>query len=286
MLVSADFTIGATTTRPSTRMAIPRSVRARVASPKRFAPSTRLRADWKRAPESGGSSGCRSGSLPTSVDDSLRRSAQSARAEIRAGALRGAALLDRLLSVPLVDRDAWADELLGIESPPPDVPDLPRGSVPYLPCSVDEIVAMVLEVPLRPDDDFVDLGSGLGRVAILAHLLSGARARGVEIQEHLVRSGTARCNELDLPVSFVHADAAGTELDGSVFFLYAPFNGEMLTRVLRRLEEVARRRPIVLCAVDLELPALPWLRPRRTSRIALTLYASCVPGAAHRSHSK
>ncbi|MBN9163553.1 MAG: hypothetical protein BGO98_17950 [Myxococcales bacterium 68-20] len=217
------------------------------------------------------------------MDDSLRRSAQTARAEIRAGALRGVALLDRLLSVPFVDRDAWADEVLGIESPPPDVPDLPQGSVPYLPCSVEEIAAMVFEVPLRPDDDFVDLGSGLGRVAILAHLLSGARARGVEIQEHLVRSGRARCDELGLPVTFVRADAAETDLDGSVFFLYAPFNGEMLTRVLRRLEEVARRRPIVLCAVDLELPALPWLRPRETSRVALTLYDSCLPGAAHRS---
>lgn len=220
------------------------------------------------------------------MDDSLRLSAQTARAEIRAGALRGAALLDRLHSVPFVDRDAWADELLAIEPPPPDAPDLPHGSVPYLPCSVDEIAAMVLEVPLRPDDDFVDLGSGLGRVAILAHLLSGARARGVEIQEHLVRSGRARCDELDLPVSFVRADAAGTELDGSVFFLYAPFNGEMLTRVLGRLEEVARRRPIVLCAVDLELPALPWLRRRKASRVALTLHDSCVPGVARRSQSR
>jgi SAM-dependent methyltransferase len=218
-----------------------------------------------------------SASLPAPVDDSLRLSAQTARAQIQSGVLRGAALRDRLLSVPLLDRDAWTDELLGIESPPPDVRDLPRGSVPYLPCNIAEILAMVLEVPLRPDDDFVDLGSGLGRVAILAHLLSGARARGVEIQEHLVRSGQARCVELGLPVSFVRANAAEVELDGSIFFLYAPFNGEMLARVLRRLEDVARRRPIVVCAVDVEFRGVAWLRPRQTSSVALTVYDSVPP---------
>jgi SAM-dependent methyltransferase len=218
------------------------------------------------------------------MNDSLRLRAQIARAEIESGALRGAALLELLCSVAFRDRDVWTDELLGLPPPPPDIPDLPRGSVPYLPCGVDDIVAMVREVPVRPDDELVDLGAGLGRVVILAHLLSGARARGVEIQEPLVRSARSRCDELGLTaVSFVHADAAQTELDGSIFFLYAPCNGEMLANVLRRLEEVARRRPIVLGAVDLELHDVPWLRPRVTSRVSLHLYDSCVPGVPCRS---
>lgn len=204
-----------------------------------------------------------------------------ARAEIGSGALRGAALLELLRSIPVVDRDVWVDELLGIEEPPPDIPDLPRGSVPYLPSGVEEILAMVLEAPVRPDDELVDLGSGLGRVVILAHLLSGARASGVEIQEPLVRRARSRCAELALPaVSFVHGNAAEVELAGSIFFLYAPFNGEILTRVLRRLEEIARSRPIVLCAVGLELHGVPWLLPRTTSSVSLTLYDSRVPQGA------
>jgi SAM-dependent methyltransferase len=213
------------------------------------------------------------------VDDSLRLRAQRARGEIESGALRGAALRALLRSVPFRDRDAWTDELLGLEDPPPDVPDLPRGSVPYLPSGVDEILAMVHEVPVRPDDEFVDLGSGLGRVVILAHLLTGARAVGVEIQAPLVCRARARRDALGLAaVSFVHADAAAAELDGSVFFLYAPFNGAMLTRVLRRLEAAARRRPIVVCAVGLEFHDVPWLRPRTTSQVSMTLYESRMPG--------
>lgn len=211
------------------------------------------------------------------MDDSLRLRARAARAEIASGALREAALLDALLAVPLRDRDAWVDELLGIEPPPPDIPDLPRGAVPYLPCGVDEIVAMVHELPVRPDDELVDLGSGLGRVAMLVHLLSGARTRGIEIQAPLVDRARARCAALGLAaVSFVHGDAADAELDGSIFFLYAPFGGDTLARVVHRLDGVARRRPIAIAAVGLELPDAPWRIARSTSSAALTLYGPRV----------
>ncbi|GAC1557670.1 MAG: hypothetical protein NVS3B10_17420 [Polyangiales bacterium] len=217
------------------------------------------------------------------MDDSLRLRAQTARAEIQRGALRGARLLELLLSIPFVDRDDWVDELLGIEPPPPDLPDLPRGSVPYLPSGVEEIVAMVREVPLRPGDALVDLGSGLGRALILAHLLSGARARGIEIQEHLVHSSRARCAELALGgVSFSHANAAECDLDGSVFFLYAPCNGNMLAQVLERLAAVARRRRIVVGTVGLELREVPWLVPRKTASVSLALYESRLLGASDR----
>jgi hypothetical protein len=218
------------------------------------------------------------------VNDSLRLRAWAARAEITAGALRGAPLLELLLSIPPLERDAWASELLGLEAPPPDIPDLPRGSVPYLPSGVEEILAMVQEVPIEPDDELVDLGSGLGLVVVLAHLLAGARACGVEIQEPLVHSARARCAALDLAaISFVHANAAETALDGSVFFLYAPFNGEVLARVLGRLEEVARRRPIVICAAGFELHDVPWVVARKTSSVSLTLYDSRVQGVPRRA---
>jgi hypothetical protein len=217
--------------------------------------------------------------LARRVDDSLRLEARMARAEIQSGGLRGPALVERLLSVPYRDRDVWTDELLGLPEPPPDIPDLPRGAVPYLTAGVEEILTMVREAPLRSDDELVDLGSGLGRVVILAHLLSGARARGIEIQRPLVEGAIDCCRRLGLAGSlpFVHGDAAGVELDGSVFFLYSPFNGETLTRVMRRLEAVARRRPIVVCAVGLEFPTERWLQPRRTSSLSLTLYDSRVP---------
>jgi SAM-dependent methyltransferase len=214
------------------------------------------------------------------VDDSLRDRAVTARAQLIAGSLRGTALVEALEALSFIDRDAWLDELLGIEPPPLDT-DLPRGAVPYLPCGVAEILAMVREAPVGPGDVVVDIGAGLGRAAILAHLLSGARTVGIELQAGLVERARARCAALGLAaVSFVHGDAAEIALDGSVFFLYAPCNGELLARVLRRIEDVARCRRIVVCAVGFE-PDTPWLHPRPASQSSLTLYDA---RAAYRAH--
>jgi hypothetical protein len=184
--------------------------------------------------------------------------------------LRGASLNERLLAIPPEGRDTWVDQLLGIAAPPPDRA-LPPGAVPYLPCGVDEILAMLRDVPLGADDVFVDLGAGLGRVVMLVHLLSGVRTVGIEIQPHLVEAARARSRALGIDVTFEQANVVDCELDGSVFFLYAPFNGALLARVLDKLHGLAMRRTFVVCAVDLELHA-DWLVPRASSHRAVALY--------------
>lgn len=200
-----------------------------------------------------------------------------ARERIVAGTLRGDALFEVLLALPPRDREVWIDDVLAIPPPPPDR-DLPHGAVPYLPAGVDEVLALVRDAPITATDNFVDLGAGLGRVQLLVHLLSGARAHGIELQPHLVERARLTCAALGLSaVTFDHANAAESELDGSVFFLYAPFNGDMLAQVTRRLETVARRRRIIVGTVDLELHDAPWLTARSSSRAALTLYDGPQP---------
>ncbi|MBX7113195.1 MAG: methyltransferase domain-containing protein [Myxococcaceae bacterium] len=188
--------------------------------------------------------------------------------------LRGSSLLAQLLAEPAHARDAWVDALLGMPEAPEEEA-LPRGGVPYVPCEVDDIVAMVRELPLRTEDTLVDLGSGLGRVALIGHLLSGARAHGIEFQPGLVQLAQARARALGLArVTFTQGDAAEAPLEGTVFFLYSPFNGETLTRVLQRLKMLAKERSIAVCCVDMELASERWLRARSTSRAGLTIYRS------------
>src|SRR5690606_31548072 len=79
-------------------------------------------------------------------------------------------------SVSPADRDAWWDTTYGVDGIPNDGPDLPRGCVPYLPCSVATLVEMVEQADVRSDDVFVDIGSGLGRATALTHCLTGASA--------------------------------------------------------------------------------------------------------------
>lgn len=209
------------------------------------------------------------------MNEDLRLRARVLRAEIVNGArgkkLRGHALADLIRDVAVDDRDTFVDEMLGFDHIPSDS-EVPRGGTPYLPCGVEEIMRMVRDVPLRATDTLVDLGSGVGRVAILAHLLSGARAGGIEIQRPLVAVARERAEELRLPdVSFVLGNVVDTDLDASVFFLYSPFGGDMLRTVLGKLEALARTRPVVVCTVDMELHA-PWLVARKSTSLALTIY--------------
>lgn len=180
--------------------------------------------------------------------------------------MTGARLLDALMAVPLHERDAWVDRMLGLtDALPEDRPELPRDAVPYLPCGVDAIVRVVREAPIGADDVFVDLGSGLGRPALLVHLLTGARAIGVELQPHLVAQAR-RCAERvgARGVRFIEGDATAVDVaEGTVFFIYSSFNGPALERVLARL------RRGVLCAVDFEVPGL---KPRASSTPELVFY--------------
>lgn len=178
------------------------------------------------------------------------------------------AFVDALHATPVADRDAWTDAVLGIGPPPADEP-LPPGAVPYLPCGVDEILAVVRDVPLTADDVVVDLGSGLGRAALLVHLLSGSRTVGIEIQPQLVTQARATAADLHLDVSFELANVVDAELTGTVFFLYAPFNGALLTRVLARLATVPR--PFTVCTVDLDLD-VDWLVRQPSSHPAVAIY--------------
>lgn len=150
--------------------------------------------------------------------------------------------------------------------------------MPYLPCGVDEILSCVSEVPVGTNDTFVDIGAGLGRVAMLVHLLAGAKAHGIEIQAPLVERAEARREALALrDVSFERTDAARAALSGSVFFLYAPMNGPPLVEVLANLRALARTRSIVVCTVGLEFRDVEWLTARSTRNSAVAIYDSKSP---------
>lgn len=165
-----------------------------------------------------------------------------------------------LMRVPANERDEWIDALFGIDGLPPDGPELPRGCVPYLPCSVDAIVRMIDAAGVCASDVFVDVGSGLGRAALLAHFATGALAIGIEVQRALVHTSRAMAARLRARLSVVEGDAAdlaGLVPIGTVFFFYCPFGSARLEQVLADLEALAR--PIRIATVDLPIADRPWL---------------------------
>jgi SAM-dependent methyltransferase len=216
-------------------------------------------------------------------DPRHRESADRLREQLERGLHDAPSFRAALLEVARDSRDAWVDRALGLGALPDDGPDLPRDGVPYLPCSVDVLLRAIDEAPVDARDVFVDVGAGVGRAALLVHLLTGAEAIGVEIQRHLVATADALRARLHARgVSIVEGDAATLAepfARGTLFFLYCPFSGERLRRLLARIEAVARSRVVPgvrLCCVDLPLPDCPWLvmAPRRAGD--LTIYRSVL----------
>ena len=201
------------------------------------------------------------------------------------GDMRGQALLDWLSALPVETRDSALEEHLGIAEPAPDSSPPGPELIGYHASSVAAIVRALIEIPVVREDIFVDLGAGLGKVVLLAHLLTGASARGIELQPELVARAAAAASRLAAEVKFVATDARDADLDsGTVFYLYAPFTGSVLSQVLRRLESIATRRAIVICGLGVDLHrAAPWLGPRPTDSFWLTVYDSVVAGVSPRS---
>lgn len=176
----------------------------------------------------------------------------------------------------MLERDAIVDRALALEVPD-DGPDLPGGCVPYLPCPVDSLLAMIELARIDADDLLVDIGSGVGRALAVVHLLTGARAIGIEAQSGLVRAARELARSLGSSrIETLHGDATelvATVTEGTVYFLYCPFGGARLERVLESLEAIATEHPIRVCSVGIPELERPWL-VQLASRDDLIVYAS------------
>lgn len=186
---------------------------------------------------------------------------QRLRAELRAGHYVGAnlvGLIKQYVALEALDSqsarvgydslDRFVNGLLGIQALPDEVRALEPEMVSYQQTPARVIFELAERAQLTPGDVFYDLGSGLGHVPILVHLLSGAPARGVELEPAYCAVARACAADLNLvDVQFINADARAADYtDGTVFFLYTPFEGMMLETVLARLRDVARTRAIRL----------------------------------------
>lgn len=214
------------------------------------------------------------------MDEALRIDAARVRLLLTSGPLAPEAFAAALRDVPRIDRDAWLDSVLGIDELPDDGPQLPMGCAPYLPCGVETLLRAIEHANITASDVFVDVGAGLARTTTFVHLMTGASAIGLEIQPALVSASsdlTARLNTTR--IATVHGDAArmaGLMVIGTVFFLYCPFSGERLERLLADLEPVARTRTIRLCCVDLMLPERAWFELESQPSEELAIYRSTL----------
>jgi hypothetical protein len=162
--------------------------------------------------------------------------------------------------------DVLIEGILHIQDAPQAMREKEPEMVHLEPTPARVILELVDRLHLRPTDVFYDLGSGLGQVAILVHLLTGARAVGVEVEPTYCEVARDGASMLGLSgVRFLNEDARTADLSkGSVFYLFTPFRGQMLETVLERLRLEAQTRFIRVCSYGPCTPDVvhqPWLRP-------------------------
>ena len=99
-------------------------------------------------------------------------------------------------------------------------------------------------------DTIYDLGCGNGKFAITVAASCAARVKGVEYGQTYVESARRNGERFALPnLEFIHADVRDVDLsDGTAFYLYFPFWGEVAHAVARMLGNVARARDITVYA--------------------------------------
>lgn len=126
------------------------------------------------------------------VQPAFRNAANQVRTLLLSNLATPAIFRAKLDDIPPRDRDRWLDPLWDLQEIPDDDPELPRGCVPYLPCPVATVLEAVQRANVTCHDVFVDIGSGTGRTALLAKLLTRAGCIGLQIQPALVEAARGR----------------------------------------------------------------------------------------------
>jgi SAM-dependent methyltransferase len=182
--------------------------------------------------------------------------------------MQGEGVVLQLLELAPSERDAAFEKWLGIAAEAGSLPPGPE-LIGYHASALAPVVAALIETRADQEDVFIDLGCGMGKVTALARLISGARVRGIELQPELI----SRAPKLE-GVEYFVGDVRDAPLDdGTIFYLYNPFSGAVLSQVLSRLRGVAERHAITICTLGLSLKE-DWLEERPLEHFWLQIFDS------------
>ena len=178
--------------------------------------------------------------------------------------------------------DELVSGVLQLEEPSPEVVRLDSEMVAYQPTPARHIFDFVNRATLTERDSLIDIGSGLGHVALLASICTSARSTGIELEPSYVECARKCAQSLKLTKArFIEGDARAADLcEGTVFYLYTPFVGTILRDVLHALRLESRRREIRIATFGPCTPIVAdeqWLSingPLKTDRVAIFLSRS------------
>ena len=162
--------------------------------------------------------------------------------------------------------DIFINGLFPLQTMPEQTKVLEPEMVYYQKTPARIIFELTEQLHFSKDDVLFDLGSGLGQVTMLVNMLSGIKVKGIELEPAFCRYATDCAANLNLPnVEFINVDARKADYtEGTLFFMYTPFNGKIMQDVLEilRKESLSRKIKIITygpCTAEIALQS--WLRP-------------------------
>jgi predicted RNA methylase len=117
----------------------------------------------------------------------------------------------------------------------------------YQPTFYGVLEKMIRSLHLTPEDVFVDLGCGKGRVVFFMSLKKLKKIIGVELDKKLIdiaRKNLVNFKANKTPIEFVNEDAAALDAkEGTVFFMYNPFGFKTLEEALENIKKSLSDNP-------------------------------------------
>ncbi|MBI4096220.1 MAG: class I SAM-dependent methyltransferase [Candidatus Levybacteria bacterium] len=95
-------------------------------------------------------------------------------------------------------------------------------------------------------DVVYDLGCGYGRVCLYGALTTRAKWKGIDVVKSRLSAARRTKKRLNIPnVEFIQGNVVDQDLsDGTIFYLFNPFNADTQAEVVNKLKEIAEKKPI------------------------------------------
>ncbi len=134
-------------------------------------------------------------------------------------------------------------------------------------------------IPILPEDSFLDIGSGKGHVLYLAHQMGFGRVHGIDLSHSLCETALRNISALHLSgkvtVDCISASDFNEFDKYSYLFMANPFSEEVMQKVVDNIEQSLRHNPRKItiiylnprCHQVLDGCALLWLAEKRFVRV-------------------
>ena len=146
-----------------------------------------------------------------------------------------------LLNLTKRIRNCLCDFRFGIHSGGSIAGSLGKDYFRYSTVSYRDIFLALTHLDICSDDIFVDIGCGKGRVICCAAKLGVQKSIGIELDENLVscaKHNALKLRGLHSPIDIFHVSAEDFDYDSiTLFYMFNPFNGNILQTVLSKIHE-------------------------------------------------